>query len=100
MIELPTLQDTLLDDVTVDQLFADIAELTRVLEVIPKTAERGYVGTGSISMDEARAMLRDRNCRAIQLRYVHDNAQWWDTLMPQPNGTRIVRIRHDPNDHA
>ncbi len=100
MIELPTLQDTLLDDATVDRLFADIADLTRVLEVIPKTTERGYVGTGSIPMDEARAMLRDRNCRAIQLRYVHDGAQWWDTLMPQPNGTRIVRIRHDPSDHA
>lgn len=100
MIELPTLQDTLLDDATVDRLFADIAELTRVLEVIPKTAERGYVGTGCISIQQARAMLRSRNCRAIQLRYIHDGAQWWDTLMPRPGGTRIVRIRHDPAGHA
>jgi hypothetical protein len=98
MIELPTLQDTLLDDATVDQLF--IAELTRVLEVIPKTAERGYVAAGSIPIDQARTMLRERSCRAIQLRYIHDGAQWWDTLMPQTNGTRIVRIRHDPSDHA
>lgn len=100
MIELPTLQDTILDDATVDQLFADIADLTRVLDVIPKTAERGYVGAGSVSMDEARTMLRHHSCRAIQLRYVHDGAQWWDTLMPQPNGTRIVRIRHDPSNPA
>ncbi len=100
MKDLPELLETILDEATVDQLFADIAELTRVIEVIPKTTGRGYVGEQSIPLDEARQMLRGRDCRAIQLRYVHEGAQWWDTLMPMPNGTRIVRIRHDPTDHA
>lgn len=100
MKELPQLHEHVLDDTTVDQLFVDIAELTRVIEVIPKTNDRGYVSDQSIPLDQARQMLRSRDCRAIQIRYVHEGAQWWDTLMPQPEGTRIVRIKHDPNDHA
>jgi hypothetical protein len=100
MKELPELHETVLDEATVDRLFTDIAELTRVIEVIPKASGRGYVGEQSITLQAARQMLRSRGCRAIQVRYVHDGAQWWDTLMPQPKGTRIVRIRHDPNDHA
>jgi hypothetical protein len=100
MKDLPQLHETVLDDVTVDQLFTDIAELTQVIEVIPKVTGRGYVSEQSISLNQAREMLRGRECRAIQLRYVHEGAQWWDTLMPNSEGTRIVRIRHDPNDHA
>ncbi len=100
MKELPELHETILDEATVDQLFVDIAELTQVIEVIPKASGRGYVGEQSIPLAQARQMLRDRDCRAIQLRYVHEGAQWWDTLMPGAQGTRIVRIRHDPNDHA
>ncbi len=100
MKDLPQLHETILDDATVDQLFSDVAELTQLIEVIPKTTGRGYVGEHSIPLDQAREMLRNRDCRAIQLRYVHEGAQWWDTLMPSPKGTRIVRIRHDPNDHA
>lgn len=100
MKDLPQLHETILDEATVDQLFTDIAELTQVIEVIPKTTGRGYVGEQSIPLDQARELLRSRDCRALQIRYVHDGAQWWDTLMPRPEGTRIVRIRHDPNDHA
>ncbi len=97
MKDLPELQDALLDEATVDQLFQDIAGHTQVLEIIPKHQQRGYVEDQSISMEQARQLLRDRACRAVQLRYVYDGAQWWDTLMPQPDGTRLVRIRHDFN---
>jgi hypothetical protein len=101
--ELPELHESVLDEATVDQLFADIKALTRVVEVIPKTVSegsRGYVKEGSISLDEGRRMLRDGDCRALQVRYLHDGALWWDTLMTQPDGTRVVRIRHDPNGPA
>lgn len=97
MPELPELHESVLDEATVDQLFTDIKELTQIVEVIPKTVSKGNVQEGSISLDEGRRMLRDGSCRALQIRYVHDGAQWWDTLMTQPDGTRVVRIRHDPN---
>lgn len=100
MPELPELHESILDEATVDQLFADIKALTRVVEVIPKTISRGYVQEGSISLDEGRQMLRNGCCRALQVRYLHDGALWWDTLITQPEGTRVVRIRHEPNGSA
>ena len=100
MPELPELHESLLDEATVDQLFADIKALTQVVEVIPKTLSQGYVQEGSISLDEGRRMLRQGDCRALQVRYLHDGALWWDTLMALPNGTRVVRIRHEPDGPA
>jgi hypothetical protein len=98
--ELPDLHESILDEATLDQLFTDIEALTRVVEVIPKTVSQGYVQEGSISLDEGRQMLRDGDCRALQVRYLYDGALWWDTLMAQPNGTRVVRIRHESNGPA
>jgi len=98
--ELPELHESILDEATVDQLFADIKALTQIVEVIPKTIKEGYVQGESLSLDQGRRMLRDGGCRALQIRYVLDGALWWDTLMTQPGGTRVVRIRHDPNAPA
>jgi hypothetical protein len=100
--ELPDLHESILDEATLDQLFTDIEALTRVVEVIPKTVSqgsRGYVQEGSITLNEGRRMLRDGGCRALQVRYLYEGALWWDTLMTQPNGTRVVRIRHEPQHH-
>jgi hypothetical protein len=52
--------------------------------------------TAAITLAEGLAFLLDGTVRALQLRYRHDGAVWWDTLMPTPHKTfRIVRIRHD-----
>ncbi len=100
MNELAPLHESILDDATVDQLFQDIASLTQVIEVIPKTSDRGYVPEHSIPLEDAREMLRQGAVRAVQIRYVYDGVQWWDTLMVHPRGVRVVRISHDPNEHA
>lgn len=92
---LPELAESVLDDATIDALFRDIARCTTLLEVVPKYAARGHVGSATVSLDEARTMLRERTMRAVQLRYRHDDTEWWDTLIAQPEGVKIVRIRHD-----
>lgn len=97
--ELPELHESLLTTDDLASLVRDIATLTRVTEIIPKTTgPRQHIPEQSpaITLDEAHTALVDGQLRALQLRYIHDNAHWWDTLMPTPTGNfKIVRIRHD-----
>ena len=90
------LQNAVLDDATIDQLFDDITSLTTVIAVIPKTAERGYVAPESMSLDEGRQLLSNRTARGIQIRYQYQQQEWWDTLMILPDGmVRLVRIAYE-----
>ncbi len=94
---LPDLHQAELDMGTLRELFEDVRAHTELMEVIPKLAAEGYVPEmQSITLGEGLDLLLNGGLRALQLRYRHDGAVWWDTLMPTPNGTfRIVRIRHD-----
>lgn len=94
---LPDLHQGLLDDATVDQLFRDLASFARILEIIPKFADRRPVEDGAsvLSLEEARSLLQSGAVRGVQVRYQHEGAQWWDTLMRTPQGVRLVRIRHE-----
>lgn len=97
-MELPELQQSVLDAATLRQLFADLAACTEITEIIPKQAAEGYVPEhSSLTLDEARAMLLGRRIRGLQIRYNYQGSQWWDTLLPAPGGEgfRIVRIEHN-----
>ena len=51
--------------------------------------------TGALTLDDARQHLRARTVRGLQIRYRHDGADWWDTLMVVGVNYRLVRIRHE-----
>ncbi len=93
--QLAELHQAELDEATVDQLFTDIAALTQVIEVLPKYQSQVYAPDTPITLEDARELLRIGAVRGVQVRYRHDGAQWWDTLMRTPTGVRVVRIRHD-----
>ena len=94
--DLPELHQGVLDPETIDQLVVDIETCTELLEVIPKFGADSYVGEGEvIDLRTAISMLQAGELRGVQVRYVHEGAQWWDTLMGTPQGIRTVRIRHD-----
>lgn len=99
-IRLPDLHQGLLDAATLHQLFHDIFHCATVLEVIPKYARRGFIDGSTIPLSEAERLLIACEVRAVQVRYRFQDAEWWDTLIPTPQGTRIVRIRHDFNAPA
>lgn len=98
---LPDLQQSILDREALEQLVVDIKSLTEVIEVIPKGKVDGYVAepgtTGGLDLDLARDLLLAGQIHGLQIRYIHDGAQWWDTLLRVPEGIKIVRIRHDFN---
>lgn len=92
---LPELQDALVDQGTLECLFRDIAMCTHVLEVIPKFARDVMTGDEKLSIEDALRLLVQGQARAVQVRYRHESAEWWDTIMETPQGFRVVRIRHD-----
>lgn len=89
------MSEALLDEETLDALFRDIGTLTQIDEIIVKHGP-GMVGDAAPpTLDEARAMLDARTVRGVQIRYRHEGAAWYDTLMPTPQGVRLLRVRHD-----
>ena len=92
-LRLPPLQQTLLDVVTTDALFRDLAACTHVHAVIPKYADRRHTGAESISLETARTRLAAGLLLGVQIRYGYDSHTWCDTLLRRPNGLTLVRIR-------
>lgn len=92
---LPDLHQSELDEATLRQLFEDVRAHTELVEIIPKHAATAHVSEHSaLTLDDGLALLLGGGVRALQLRYRHDGALWWDTLMPTPHGTyRIIRIQ-------
>lgn len=93
--DLPELNRATLDWDTVEQLFHDVASLTQVLEVIAKTKARSNANDKPLEMAQGLDLLKTRQAMGVQLRYLHDGVQWWDTLMWRDDQIHLVRIRHD-----
>lgn len=95
-LRIPALQQTELDAATLDQLFADLAQCTQILAVVPRQALRMMVAGEAISLDAAHAALRAGTLRGVQVRYRFENREWCDTLLPlSADRTRLVRICSD-----
>jgi hypothetical protein len=90
-IPLPSLQDAVLDDATLDQLFFDLEASAELCAVLVKGAPSEHAEDAPLSLAGARETLRAGG-RAVQIRYRYGGAEWWDTLVPTPGGTRLVRI--------
>jgi len=98
---LPDLQQSILDAPTVDQLFADIAACGSQLEIIPKFAAEERIDASSrLTLEDGRALLLAGQLRALQIRYRYQGSDWWDTLLPVPQGHRLVRIEHPGGEEA
>ncbi|MGP1346134.1 MAG: hypothetical protein ACTS3F_05625 [Phycisphaerales bacterium] len=92
---LPPMSQAILDEAQLDALFADIAQLAHIDEIIIKSGPGRVNDDQRHSLDEARQLLRSGQARGVQIRYRHNHAHWWDALMQTPQGTQLTRIRHD-----
>ncbi len=90
----PELTQSLLDQRLLEQYFDDLARCAEVLAILPKMAPQAMAIDASIwTLFDARSGLVEGRIRGVQIRYRYDSAEWWDTLLCQPGGVRIVRIR-------
>lgn len=93
---LPELRIGTLDLAEVERLLNDIEACAQIAEIIPKHTAQGYVPEpGTLTLDDARHLLRAPAVRGLQIRYHHDGADWWDTLMMHGDKYHLVRIRHE-----
>lgn len=89
---LPPLYESVLGEGELDALFTDLGMLEGPIEISLKRARTERAGDGAISLADARAALRDRSARGVQIRYVHERVAWCDTLLSLQSGTRLVRF--------
>lgn len=98
-IPLPPLQEAVLDEATLDQLFLDIAAAAALVSVSLKagaTARAGDLpraGSGGDELAVARRALGDGTALGVQIRYRFAGSAWCDTLLRLPSGVRLVRVR-------
>ena len=92
--ELPELHQAELGPETLEALFADLQTLTQILTVIPK-ATRGHIQPEYISLAQGRELILNGKLRGLQIRYMYDGDEWWDTLIITSNGIRITRIKQE-----
>lgn len=93
--ELPPMNDAMLDDESLSALFRDLRALATIDEVVIKSGPGRANEPGAATIDQAERLINDRSVRGVQIRYRHDGAHWYDTLMVTPLGVRLVRVRHE-----
>jgi hypothetical protein len=92
-IVLAEVQEAILDDATVRQLFFDLSQLAEVVEVRLKATEQAYATHAAPTLEAARQAVSTREALAVQLRYRFGNAEWIDTLVRVETGFRLVRVQ-------
>ena len=92
--KLPDLREAILDNAKLEALLRDIGMLATVDEIIVKDRP-GRVPGQKIPLAEVQQLLMGGEIRGVQIRYRHDGAIWWDTLMCTAEGVKLVRIRHE-----
>jgi hypothetical protein len=91
---MPELTQARLDAATLDQLFIDIATCTKVIDVTAKLAATQMAPQRKLSLDDAHELIRTRGVRGVQIRYLYDGSEWWDTIIVNGDEVRVVRIQH------
>lgn len=93
MIEFPALHTGDLDAAGVRALVADLEAYAERLQVLPKAAAKRFVLPETLPLQAATEGLLAGELRGLQLRYVHEGQEWWDTLLSMgKSGYRIVRV--------
>ena len=88
-----SVQETSLDEQSLDRLFSEIAGAGSIPQVFFRDGRPATLPASGDALATAREALRRQTTRGIQLRYRGQDAEHWDTLTPQSTGARLVRLR-------
>lgn len=88
------LSESLLDAETLHQLLFDVENAATLLGIGVKWAPSENAESTALLLSDVAELLLSKRVLGIQLRYVHEGREWWDTLLCVPDGTRLVRMEH------
>lgn len=88
------LSESVLDTDTLHQLFFDIQNAATLIGMSVKWKPTQNAEAADLSFAEVAEALLAKRILGVQLRYLHQGREWWDTLLCVPEGTRLVRIEH------
>lgn len=91
-IPLAELHQGHMDPMGIESLFRDLEALTEILEISIKGGALHHA-QATPSLEQARNGLLAGRVRGVQIRYVFEGQEWWDTLIAQPPGARLVRMK-------
>lgn len=66
---------------------------TRLLAVLIRQPGAQRANPDTHTLDQAVHCFRQQHV-GIQVRYLHEGREWWDTLKPTSGGAQLVRIQH------
>jgi hypothetical protein len=92
-MELPELEEGLLDEAGLRALCHQIQTAAQLDQVLAKGAPRQHTPEHAWELDQALQALIDGGVRGVQLRYRYDGHAWFDTVLRGPDGFRVVRMR-------
>jgi hypothetical protein len=98
VLELSEMVPAVLGRSEVESLFTDLAFETTVVGILLRAPDSEPAGTGGAApnLRVARDALLSGQATGVQIRYLHEGVEWWDTLMRTDAGFRVVRVRKAP----
>ncbi|RMG18019.1 MAG: hypothetical protein D6731_03065 [Planctomycetota bacterium] len=93
-VELPELQQEIIDASTLERLLDDLAACAEDLEVLPKRGRHRPCEPGGSewTLAATREALLCGELHGVQFRYRHQGQAWCDTVLPAPGGWRLTRM--------
>jgi hypothetical protein len=89
-----TLSEALLHAETLHQLLFDIENAATLIGISIKYKPTENAETAALPLSQIAEALLAKRILGVQIRYIHQGHEWWDTLLCVPDGTRLVRIEH------
>jgi len=94
-MKLPDLHQATLDLETLKAYFEDLAVAAQILEVRVKGAEALRAQENTTDLLRAQVLFEGKDVGGLQVRYVFEGLEWWDTLNWVGEEIRLIRIAHD-----
>jgi len=96
-LALPDMQAEILDPAGLERFFAAVAFETSVRGVLLRGESLERRASDTVTLRAARDAFLQGQATGLQIHYVHDSVEWWDTLMHTEGGIRRVRVRKAGN---
>lgn len=92
-LTLPDMCQSLLDSASLEALFDDYQKAADVHEIRARSSSRALNTEVVSDLIQALSLLQQKATFGLQVFYRFDGHEWTDTLIPSPQGVRIVRIK-------